>query len=109
MTVFLFSMAGLPVGGGFLSKLYLLVAAVNGGVVVLAVALVGNSVVSVFYYTRLVRAMWAEEPDGEIETSRSPVGLYAALVIALLGTVLLLPGFGLVVDAAGAAAETVGA
>lgn len=105
MTVFLFSMAGLPVGGGFLSKLYLLVAAVNGGVILLAAALIGNSVVSVFYYTRLVRAMWVEEPDGEIETSRSPIGLYAALAVALLGTVLLLPGFGLVVDAAEAAAK----
>ena len=40
MTVFLFSLAGLPFGGGFLSKFYLLMASVNGGVAILAVAAV---------------------------------------------------------------------
>lgn len=106
MTIFLFSLAGLPTGGGILSKLYLLVAAVDGGVAILAGALVANSVVSVFYYTRLVRAMWVEEPDGELEITEYPTGLYAALAVTVLATVLLLPGFGLVVEVAEGAAES---
>ena len=48
MTVFLFSLAGLPLGGGFLSKFYLLWATIEGQVALLAIALIGNSVVSLF-------------------------------------------------------------
>ena len=107
MTLFLFSLAGLPIGGGFLSKLYLLVASVQAEVVLLAVALVLNSVVSLFYYTRVVKAMWVEEPGDDLEIDSYPVGLYAALALAALMTVLLLPAFGIVVEFANVAAELV--
>lgn len=103
MTVFLYSLAGLPVGGGFLSKLYLLGAALDSGVTLLVVAVVLNSVVSVFYYTRVVRAMWAE-PASMGSTDR-PAGLYIAVALALLGTVLVLPGFGVVAELAEASAR----
>ena len=102
MTVFLYSLAGL-VGGGLLSKLYLLGAAVDSGVTLLVVAVVLNTVVSVFYYTRVVRAMWADPPATTI-TDR-PTGLYVAIALALLGTVLTLPGFGVVAELAEASAE----
>jgi proton-translocating NADH-quinone oxidoreductase chain N len=107
MTVFLFSLAGLPVGGGFLSKFYLLMASINGGVTLLAVALVLNSVVSLFYYTRVVKAMWVEEPSADLEIEQYPVGLYGAIALAMLMTILLLPGFGVVVDVASSAAEAI--
>ncbi len=107
MTIFLYSLAGLPVGGGFFSKFYLLWASIDGGVALLGVALVVNSVVSVYYYTRIVKAMWVEESDSPIEITRYPTGLYAALAVAALSTVLLLPGFGFVIDFAEAAAQTV--
>jgi len=105
MTVFLYSLAGLPVGGGFLSKFYLLWASLDGGVAVLAIALVANSAVSVFYYSRVVKAMWTEEPDDDLEITDYPMGLYAAIALALLFTVLLLPGFGFVVEFAQTGAE----
>jgi len=107
MTVFLVSLAGLPVGGGFLSKFYLLMASIDGGVALLAVALVGNSVVSVFYYFRILWAIWAEDPREDLEITEYPLGLYAAIALAALVTVLLLPAFGFVVDAAQTAAEMV--
>ncbi len=107
MTLFLFSLAGLPIGGGFLSKLYLLVASVRAEVALLALALVFNSVVSLFYYTRVVKAMWVEDPSPDLEIDSHPVGLYAALAIAALMTFLLLPAFGVVVDLANIAAELV--
>ena len=100
MTVFLYSLAGLPVGAGFLSKFYLLFASIDGGVVLLAVALVANSAISVFYYSRVVKAMWTEKPADDLEITEYPRGLYAAIALALLATVLLLPGFGIVVDIA---------
>ena len=107
MTVFLFSLAGLPFGGGFLSKFYLLMASVNGGVLLLAVALVVNSALSLYYYSRVVRAMWLEEPDGTLEIQGYPTGLYAAIAVAAVMTVLLLPAFGPVAEMANAAASAI--
>jgi proton-translocating NADH-quinone oxidoreductase chain N len=105
MTVFLFSLAGLPFGGGFLSKFYLLMASINGGVALLAIALVVNSALSLYYYARVVKAMWVEEPDGTVEIESYPVGLYAAIALAAVVTVLLLPAFGPVAETATTAAE----
>ena len=105
MTIFLFSLAGLPLGGGFLSKFYLLWAAVNGGVALLALALVFNSVISLFYYARVVKAMWVEEAASDLEIEQYPLGIYAAIALAALVTVLLLPAFGPVVEFAGTAAD----
>ena len=105
MTVFLYSLAGLPVGGGFFSKFYLLWASVDAQVALLAVALVVNSAISVVYYTRIVKAMWAENPSDDLEIEEYPIGLYAAIALALLVTVLLLPGFGVVIEFAEVAAN----
>jgi NADH-quinone oxidoreductase subunit N len=107
MTIFLFSLAGLPFGGGFLSKFYLLMAAVNGGVALLAVALVVNSALSLYYYARVIKAMWVEEPNGNVEIDSYPTGLYAAIALAAVVTVLLLPAFGPVAEAANAAAAAI--
>jgi NADH-quinone oxidoreductase subunit N len=82
-------------------------ASINGGVTLLAVALVLNSAVSLFYYTRVIKAMWVEEPSADLEIEQYPVGLYGAIALAMLMTVLLLPGFGVVVDVASSAAEAI--
>ncbi len=107
MSLFLFTLAGLPLGGGFLSKFYLLWASIEGGVALLAIALIVNSAVSLFYYTRVVKAMWVEEPSESLEINSYPVGLYTAIALAALVTVLLLPGFGFVVEHAQTAAEMI--
>ena len=92
MTVFMFSLAGLPVGGGFFSKYFLIVGAVGAGVWWLGAVLAVNSALSLFYYSRVVRAMWIEEPDETREIEGYPSALYAAVVVAAIVTVLLLPG-----------------
>jgi proton-translocating NADH-quinone oxidoreductase chain N len=106
MTVFLFSLAGLPVGGGFLSKYFLIVGAVGTGVWWLGAVLAVNSVLSLFYYSRVVKAMWIEEPVETRSIERYPTALYAAVMLAAVVTVLLLPGLAVVdvvaFDAAGA-------
>ena len=106
MTVFMFSLAGLPVGGGFFSKYFLIVGAVGAGVWWLGAVLAVNSALSLFYYSRVVRAMWIEEPDQPREIEGYPSALYAAVVVAAVVTVLLLPGLavfdGAAFDAAGA-------
>ncbi|MFD1512269.1 NADH-quinone oxidoreductase subunit N [Halomarina rubra] len=103
MTVFLFSLAGLPIGGGFLSKFFLIAAAVEAatiGTYVLAFALVINSALSLFYYSRVVKAMWIEDPVGDFEVGGYPTGLYAAIIVAAVATFLLLPALGLFTNVA---------
>jgi len=102
MTAFLFSLAGVPPLGGFFSKLFLFAGAVEAGLWWLVVIAVINSSLSLYYYSRVVRAMWFEE--GEHDLAGAPTALYAALAIALVGTVLLLPGFGPVIETAQEAA-----
>jgi len=104
MTIFLFSLAGLPIGGGFFSKFYLLSATVRSGTWLLGAALIVNSALSLFYYSRVVKAMWIEDPASGLEIESYPVGLYTAVIVAALVTVLLIPGFGMVSETAETAA-----
>jgi len=103
MTVFLFNLAGLPIGAGFLSKYFLLIASVNGatiGTYLLALALIVNSALSLFYYSRIVKAMWIEEPTGNLAIDGYPTALYAAILAAAVLTVALLPALGFFSEAA---------
>jgi len=65
LAVFLVSLTGIPVTAGFVGKFYLFNAAVASGWVVLALVGVITSVVSAYYYLRLVVAMYMEAPLGE--------------------------------------------
>jgi NADH-quinone oxidoreductase subunit N len=94
MTVFLFSLAGLPPFGGFMSKYFLFAGAVRAGFWWLAAIGAINSALSLYYYSRVVKAMWIEDASGEFDIESKPVGLYTAIVAAAVVTVLLLPGFG---------------
>jgi NADH-quinone oxidoreductase subunit N len=106
MAVFMFSLAGLPTGGGFLSKLAVFAGAVNSGFWWLALIGVVNSALSLYYYTRVLKWMWAEEPnDGAPTIDRKPVGIYVAILVAAIGTVVLLFAFDPVLSTATDAAE----
>ena len=100
MTVFMFSLAGLPVGGGFLSKYILFAGAVKAGFWWLAAIAAVNSALSLFYYTRVVKAIWIEEPVQAFSFDRTPRGIYLAVVGAAVVTVVLLFAFDPVARAA---------
>ncbi|WP_101296646.1 NADH-quinone oxidoreductase subunit N [Halegenticoccus soli] len=100
MTVFMFSLAGLPPFGGFFSKYFLFASAIGAGFWWLAAFGALNSALSLFYYSRVVKAMWIEESDGSFELTSRPIGLYAAIMVAAVGTLVLLPGFGPVIETA---------
>ncbi|ELY99675.1 proton-translocating NADH-quinone oxidoreductase subunit N [Natrialba chahannaoensis JCM 10990] len=100
LAIFMFSLAGIPPLGGFWSKYFLFTGALEAGLLVVAAALVINSALSLYYYSRLVKAVWIEEPAVERETLSQPVGLYAAIVVAAVMTLALLPLFGPVADTA---------
>ena len=61
MAIFMLSLTGVPPLSGFVGKLYLLQAAVDASLGWLAIVLVGTSVVSAFYYLRVVVAMFMED------------------------------------------------
>ncbi|HEY1721322.1 MAG TPA: NADH-quinone oxidoreductase subunit NuoN [Magnetospirillaceae bacterium] len=105
LAIFMFSMAGIPPLAGFWAKLYVFMAAIHGGLVILAVIGVLSSVVGAYYYLRIVKIMYFDEPaeqlDKGVGTSLTVVMTVAAIVIAV---VTLIPSP--LVNRAGAAAAT---
>ncbi|WP_049971151.1 NADH-quinone oxidoreductase subunit N [Haladaptatus cibarius] len=106
MTVFMFNLAGLPVGAGFMSKYALFTGAVGAGFWWLAAVGAINSALSLYYYSRVVKAMWVEEPTSELTIRSTPTGLYVAVLAAAVTSVVLLPAFGPLADTAYSAAAT---
>ena len=64
MAIFLFSLTGLPPFAGFIGKFYLFAAVIQRELYFLAIAGVLNSVLSLFYYVKIVRVMFLEQPEG---------------------------------------------
>ncbi|MBR0679091.1 NADH-quinone oxidoreductase subunit NuoN [Roseomonas eburnea] len=67
MAVFMFSMAGIPPLAGFFGKMFVFKAAVDAGLWTLAIVGVLSSVVSAFYYLRIVKVMFFDEPAGALD------------------------------------------
>ena len=108
MAVFMFSLAGLPPFAGFFSKYFLFQAAIDNGFLWLAGLGAINSVVSLYYYSRVVKALFLDDPASPSALDAidvRPTALYAAVIFAAVATVLLLPGFGPVIETAEAAAS----
>ena len=107
LAVLLFSLAGVPPLVGFFGKFYVLKAAVDAGLVWLAVAGVVASVIGAYYYLRIVYLMYfgeASEPlDGRMPTVHGAL-LAAAALAMVVGVVNL---FGVEAIAASAAATLV--
>ncbi|MFB6094537.1 MAG: NADH-quinone oxidoreductase subunit N [Halanaeroarchaeum sp.] len=106
MTVFMFSLAGLPVGAGFLSKYFLFAGAIEAGFWWLAAIAAVNSALSLYYYARVVKSIWIEEPAEDLAIERTPTALYVAVVAAAVATVGLLFAFDPVAQWATNAAAT---
>jgi NADH-quinone oxidoreductase subunit N len=85
--IFMFSLAGIPPLAGFFAKLYVFMAAIDSGLNVLAVIGVVTSVVSAYYYVRIVKLMYFDEPvaggafDRPIGTEVSAVLVVATIII----------------------------
>jgi len=91
LVMFLLSLAGFPPTGGFIGKLYLLLAAVESGHVALAVILVLTSFVSYYYYLRVIWKMYFEEaPEGAALPAAAGAAFRLAAVAAAV--VILVAG-----------------
>ncbi len=85
-TLFLLSMAGIPLTSGFIGKYGLFSSAVNAGEVPLVILAVLTSVVSVFYYLRVIIFMFMKEPTGEAVTYQGLKGAGFAAIISAAAT-----------------------
>jgi NADH-quinone oxidoreductase subunit N len=89
LTVVLVSLTGIPVTAGFVGKFYLFGAAVASGWVVLAIVGVLASVISAYYYLRVVVAMYMEPPVGEDRWSQPTPAASLGLALSVLAIFVL--------------------
>ena len=90
MTVFLFSLAGMPPTAGFIGKFYLFSGAIQEGYIWLAIIGVLNSAASVYYYLRIMVYMYMKEPTEEFDWLQVSAPIALALMISVAGS--LIPG-----------------
>ena len=105
IAIFMFSLAGIPPLFGFWPKLMVFKAAVASGYVALAVAGIVGTVVGAYYYLKIVKVMYMDEPAEPYARLRQPVQglliLLAALFVSPLGYLLIGPLGSLTDKAAG--------
>jgi NADH-quinone oxidoreductase subunit N len=93
LSLTLLSLAGIPLTAGFIAKFYLVLAGVRSGLWLLVISLIINSVISIYYYLRIIKIMFTESDSPE------PVRLSFAgnfvLAIVVIGILLLgiIPSF----------------
>lgn len=88
MLICLLSLAGIPPLAGFVGKFYLFTAIIDKGMVWLAFIGIGMSMVSVYYYLIVAKAMYLGQPPAEAEPIKISGGTQVALVITMLVTIL---------------------
>jgi len=105
MFIFMFSLAGIPPMLGLWPKVVVFIAAVQSGYVALAVAAILGSVIGAYYYLKIVKVMYLDEPAEPYARVREPVQgvlvLLAALAVSPLGYLLIGPLTSLTDRAAG--------
>jgi NADH-quinone oxidoreductase subunit N len=105
IAMFMFSLAGIPPLFGFWPKLLVFNAAVASGYVSLAVAAILGTVIGAYYYLKIVKIMYFDEPGAAYSRPRQPLQglliLIAALIVSPLGYLLIAPLSALTDRAAG--------
>jgi len=94
LTLCLVSLIGMPPAAGFMAKFYIFSAAVQHNLLWLVIIAVINSVISAYYYLRVVKVMWLGQATSE-EKVPSSGALRLALALSCLGVLLLgiIPGY----------------
>jgi NADH-quinone oxidoreductase subunit N len=94
LTVFLLSLIGIPVTGGFFAKFYVFRAALGSDLIVLTVIGLINSAIAAYYYLRVIVFMYMREAREAVPVIKIPAGLGISLALSLIVTIYLgvLPG-----------------
>jgi NADH-quinone oxidoreductase subunit N len=85
--IFMFSMAGIPPFSGFFAKVYVFLPAINAGLYGLAIVGMLSSVVGAYYYVRIVKLMYFDEPAEALDR---PIGREIGAVIGASGVITAL-------------------
>src|SRR3990170_2595828 len=89
LAIFLFALTGIPPFSGFIGKVYLFAEVINRGVYWLALVAALNSVISLYYYARIVKVMFLADAG---ETAEIPLALVPRVMLAILVVPTLLLG-----------------
>jgi len=89
MMLALFSLAGIPPFAGFFSKFFVFSAAVAQGYYVLVFIALLNTIISLYYYLLVIKAMFLNKSENPIETVKSDIPVKISLVICTLGILLV--------------------
>lgn len=84
MAIFMFSLTGIPPFAGFFGKYYIFVSAINANLTWLAILGVLMSVVSAYYYLRLIVLMYFKETETTISTDINPIN-NSVIILSALG------------------------
>ncbi|MFZ0543495.1 MAG: NADH-quinone oxidoreductase subunit N [Candidatus Sulfotelmatobacter sp.] len=87
LTIFLLSLIGIPMTGGFFSKFYVFSAAVKANLIWLTIIGVLNSGVGAYYYLRIIVMMYMRESRKEVPVTAIPSALGAALACCMVATI----------------------
>ncbi len=108
MTIFLLSLTGIPPTAGFVGKLYIFAALINAKWFWLAIVGVLNSVVSLYYYVRIIRNMFLRDPDSSAQPFQISVSEVVIVLVLVIPTILLGLYFGPLVEYAQASVAMFG-
>mgnify|MGYP002406531478 FL=1 len=86
-TLALFSLAGIPPFAGFFSKFFVFMAAFKSGFIVLVVIALLNTIISLYYYLLVVKAMYINKNDNPIEPIKTDCYTKISLTICLIGII----------------------
>jgi NADH-quinone oxidoreductase subunit N len=89
LTIFLLSLIGIPMTGGFFAKFYVFSAAVKANLIWLTIIGVLNSGVGAYYYLRIIVMMYMRESRKEVPVNPVPLALRVALAVCLAATLYL--------------------
>ena len=90
LSIFLLSLIGVPLTGGFFGKFYIFKAALESKLVWLAILGLLNSAVGAYYYLRILVVMYMQEPgEAVLDLEPLPLGMKAVLLTSLAGILLL--------------------
>ena len=94
LTIFLLSLIGIPMTGGFFGKFYVFSAALKSNLTWLTVIGLINSAVGAYYYLRVIVAMYMRQPQKQTPVAPVPFGVGLATALCLVATLYLglLPG-----------------
>lgn len=81
LAIFLVSLTGLPPTAGFIGKLYIFLALVDANMIVVAIIALLNTVVSLYYYIRVLKVMFIDRTDKHVEIEISPLNFVIVLVL----------------------------